>query len=423
MSFLKINIIQKYYKQGIAIFSGNTLFSICNFIQASLIVSYLGLNEFGTLVLTQSIVMTVTSITRPQTWQSYIKFTTNICDKRNKITTTSYIIDLIFGSVAILILVFIVFSFKNTTIINNNSIAFIPYFLFSALLLNNGTSIGVIRSCNGFTIYSLILSVTSILRILALFIILEKIPSLTNAIICIVVTEFIFSICTICFAGYLLKKNNYKKISVSISERIKYLKFSLWTNVQAILDVPVSHLDRILIGMIIDTDSVGIYQLIRRIGQFMGQLIEPINQLLLPNFVTNINKGNIQQIRTETTTMTKLVIPLCMITSISVYFTTSYWDHFLFSDQMFVWRNELLIFMTFQSLALAFSWLDITFLALGKMKESAVISFFANTIFLILLYILGYEFGIIGIIFAIGIQYFIYNGSKLLIMRRFWRNS
>ncbi|WP_254304466.1 lipopolysaccharide biosynthesis protein [Citrobacter freundii] len=223
--------------------------------------------------------------------------------------------------------------------------------------IQNGTIIGILRKKNEFGFISCCYIISMLAKLVGIFML-----SHSNAEAIFMYTLYVDLACWSVLTLYVLKKNNsnlLETIIITKLEIIDYFKFSCWGTVHAIIDLPVTQLDKFIVATFLGPNSVAIYNIIKRLGSIMEQISEPINQILYPRFTEIIKNNDINDVFV----IAKKIILLVFCLSI-FYF-------------------NILLFKYFS-------------VALGLMKENMITLIITNTIHCIVIFSLTKYIGFVG---------------------------
>ena len=153
-------------------------------------------------------------------------------------------------------------------------------------------------------------------------------------------------------------------------------------------------------------ESVGLYQIIRRIGSIINIAASPLYQVLYPEAMKAAIEKNYMLIKSLIVKFS-LMMFLCGALAFSfIYTTSSLWQNF-FSGELNEYSIQLiLIYIVIQWGVIVFIHYHPIFTALNGVRANAILTMVLNLLFTILFISGIYAFGIEGGLLAILIHYF-----------------
>ncbi|WP_337232271.1 lipopolysaccharide biosynthesis protein [Citrobacter portucalensis] len=398
-----------FIKKILIVFSGNISTSVGSFLLASIVIKKYDTTTYGNFIIFQTFFLIGLNALRPITWQAYIRFSES---NKNQYTIPSLIIDLIFS----IIVAFIIYALIGYFCEIGYSIHLVFILILSLFFIQNGTIIGILRKKNEFGFISCCYIFSMLAKLVGIFML-----SHSNAEAIFMYTLYVDLACWSVLTLYVLKKNNsnlLETIIITKLEIIDYFKFSCWGTVHAIIDLPVTQLDKFIVATFLGPNSVAIYNIIKRLGSIMEQISEPINQILYPRFTEIIKNNDINDVFVIAKKIILLVFCLSIFILIFYYLSINWFDVKFFNEQLFNYRWIIFIFLVGQSIVLMLSWLNPFSVALGLMKENMITLIITNTIHCIVIFSLTKYIGFVGAVFSVFIQYAIFYFFKILFIKR-----
>src|SRR5574344_510889 len=397
-------------------FAGDSSASVINLIITILLIKLLGNYNYGILILAQSYMSIIDVIFNIQCWKSVIIFGQKSLVNNNQnnflyYIKVGYIIDIITAMIgAIISYVFarIVGNVFNWT---NEMIVCCQIFSFTVFSHLSGTSTAILRLLDKFNLVALQKFLTSIIKLVAFaFLMFANInTNLINATIIYSLTDIIGNLLLVIFALLvILKKYKIKTILTSkkTSDIKEFIKLTLWGTLSEIVDIPIQYLDVFIIS-ILSTDLVSVLKVFRQIVNILQKVTSPLQQSLLPQFSELVAQNHIKRSYDVVIKIRNVVLKYGLQLAIVFGVSSILWLKWLYGDIYASYWYVLLIYLIIQTIALSYSTLHTLFLALNYQRESTIYTLVANVIYFICGYIFVYAFGLIGVVMAAGIQYFI----------------
>lgn len=404
-------------KKFLAIASGNVGLSISSFLIASFIVRKYGIQQYGEFVVAQSMLMLLPVIIKPMTWQSMVRYKNNM--NVGELFWLSLFCELIF-SVSISLVMFSGLYVCKKIGLGSDFLLFSNYniavvIVLSSLFFNSGAVVGYFRAKEEYNVMSIILLLSSGIKVLFVFFSTLHIDDL---IILLCAIDGFFWLFVISWLAY--KNIDFLSGAVNCSWSFykKFIRYSLWGNFHGVLDLPVSQLDRLIIAALFSNEVVGIFNLIKRIGGVVGQISEPIAQILFPRFVDLIKLKCLIGIKTAIRKMLIMAIVLTPIVLLFGVLSFSFLDGLFFAGQLEKYKWQVIAYVLLQIGLLGFIWVHPLCTSISAMLEISVITAISNVSYLVVLYFSMYYFNMWGIVISSFIQYSMVVSMKIYVINK-----
>jgi O-antigen/teichoic acid export membrane protein len=385
------------YLKLISVFIGNMSLAVSSFIIAAILIANSDIKDYGEFVLYQASIVSWVILSKPPIWQAIVKFSHEI--KLTEVLRITFSIEIVSYVLLSLLSLIIAIFFFTDQFIDNYIIIFIC--IFFGYFINSGVVLGVFRSESKFYVLSLIQFITSMMKLICCFfyhtdiLILFTVFVLIDGFVWLFVYIYIY-----------IKKVKYeilpKEVDANYSKKI--FSFSLWSWGNSISDLPVTQFDRVIIAYLMGLEVVGVYNIMKRVSQLLGQVADPISQIAFPAFSRMLYSGERDKIYKIVIKISFLMI---VVTLITLLITNVFYDFVnikVFSNKLFLYKNELLMFMSIQGISLVFVWIHPLFLSVGRMKEGFFIVTLSSFIYVSIL-VLFKDMELFGILLATIIQY------------------
>lgn len=185
-----------------------------------------------------------------------------------------------------------------------------------------------------------------------------------------------------------------------ISARFDWLYFkSIWNrsfhlNLSSIIDIPVNYLDRIIISMLLNMESAGIYSFGKRIALLFTVFTNSYHQ---HSYKSKIVGTGISPFSILCRVRKEIIISILLITVSTLF---GYGIFNIFGEHILSLNinHVMLIFIICFASALSFSLIYIQplFISLGGYKKNTYYTMIANSLFIIFLFIMLNSFGLFG---------------------------
>lgn len=255
------------------------------------------------------------------------------------------------------------------------------------ILLPTGSLLAYLRTTNRYDLTFLFVLVPPLLRILLFTTV--KIVSLREVIVLYALSEltripFLVWMLAKCVSG----RSSWKMIS---------LKRVAWPWAAAVSDLPVTQLDRVIVGAALGVEMAAIYHVIKRIAQIFSQFAAPLNQVLYPELLRLLkNKDEREQIRIISRKIFLAIFSVgCIALAVSMA-SQDWWLHH-FMPKLLPFKNVLHVYLFCQLIAISFVFIHPLILALIGNRTPAMLTLVTNACFVAALALTASH----GVIFAL----------------------
>lgn len=404
------------FKNSFWAFIGDSSASVINLLVIVLLIKLINSSNYGILILAQSYMLVIDVIFNIQCWKSVIIFGQKALVNKDKNSFLYYIREGIKIDVMTAILGGIV-SYLLSSVIGNlfgwsgDMILCCQIFSFTIFSHLSGTSTAVLRLFDKFNLVALQKFLTALIKLLAFgFLIIsgQKISLIVGTII-YAITDAIGNILLIIFAYIVfVKEYKLKELieSKKTSDTKEFIRLTLWGTLAEIVDIPIQYLD-VFIVSILGTELVAVLKVFRQCVGILQKVTSPLQQSSLPQFSELVAekkyKRSYDVVLKIRNFVLKYGLPLAVLFGLSSIFWLNWIYGKIYSNNWYI----LLIYMIIQTFALSYTTIHTLFIALNFQKESTIYTFIANACYLLLGYVLVRTIGMVGIVIAAGVQYYI----------------
>lgn len=199
----------------------------------------------------------------------------------------------------------------------------------------------------------------------------------------------------------LTKKNMYIQPASIVNYR-PFLGFCWWTYLTSSMSIPIKQLDVIIASAVISLEAAGIFKIIKQFTQLFNMLVDPVYQSAYPQFALNIADGKNRDALKYAGKMVILTLIILGPIILLLAGSSVFWLPIVFGQDYGSGWLPLVVFSVFALLAFASSSIHPLFLAMGFVKLNTGIALISNAIYLLLAFMLGRRYGLIGLGFAYG---------------------
>ncbi|NTS76903.1 oligosaccharide flippase family protein [Catenovulum sp. SM1970] len=415
--------INKLLKQ-VAVLLGSNLFAAgANFFSVILLAKYLSANEFGSYVLLLAYVVVTAAFFNPQAWQGYIKYLS--FHRRDFSTLTKHVV--LYDLTCCLVGGLFAYSFAPVYLnLMSLDASYLPYIQLASIfvVLNQvSTAIGLLRFFEKFKLLALQYVIGSGLFLLAvIYGCLNDGTQVTWFFIanisCLLIGVFFIQ----AMATFQVLKNNRIADDSELKDDLPldkkaFWQFNLFTHLTNIVDLPVREFDTILVGSLASVEASGIYKVIKQVGTITTKFTSPITQVIYPELTKALADNAADKVVFIFKKLTKSLFIISIPTSVLLALTMPWWLPLIFNETFLDYQIEFASYLVIHAMAVCMLGIHPIFLALGHVKKLLLITALANIAFVVGCLVLAPNLELLGIIFAILLQYSITILLKWLIVK------
>lgn len=276
------------------------------------------------------------------------------------------------------------------------------------LFRSEGTIAAICRSNGKISLLAVSQVISSVIK---LFLVIAIIYTRKS----IALLVFSTALCDLLLAIFLQRALNLGFLTLSIKSNNycqKLVGRARTLSLGNVSDSLVSNLDRLVIGYALSPGDIGSYHIMRKLSGILGMLTTPLNQYLLPVFTAQkfLIKNKIYEVTVP------LIFFFAAVSALAITFYDFY-SHYIFQDPDKV-RVEFFVLIAFQMIATSFCSVHPAMIALGRLSLASGIAITSNIAFVISALLLTEKLGLIGMVLAIGIQFFFSIASKAIFILR-----
>ena len=373
---------------------------------ASLITSWNSLAAYGEFVTFQAIYFSFSIAAKPVTWLPFVKFYDKYCSR--KIVSFSFIIESCFFllSCFILFLLCSVFSERSGEIqflIDNIAIILVASFLY-----NNGVVLGYFRATSRYGMISNIIVASSVVKVGATILLYKDIRALF--LFTVAVDMVIWALAMF----YVVREAGGIKIYAIPSS---YTKASIYGYLNQMLDLPITQLDRVIVGSLLGMEAAGIFNLIRRISQVLNQVADPLYQLSFKELTSGDCINDVSLSRNVIKKVGRIGLCVSVVALVASFLFFDVMNVYLFSGGLEGYKSLFIVFVGLSALTVIFIWLTPFVIAAGYDKENVYITVVANGMFLAVLTLVCSYMNLNYVYIAFATQFILMLSMKLFLLR------
>ncbi|MDC8757608.1 lipopolysaccharide biosynthesis protein [Janthinobacterium fluminis] len=377
----------------------------------------IGIASYGHLVLVQSIALAVFVCTSFQYWQGLlVELPGRQMDTPalRRAVWTSFRYELlaigIVGAVALLL------HLAGLQQIAEFSAPQLLLLSLSAVFPVVGTHTAYFRLVDRYNVLMLAGLSTSVLKLICLHLVAHFSPTVGNLVLAYAIPEILRlgALFAIIGADRLPLQG---KLCASTVSHARIVKAGKWGMLQAIFDLPVVYVDRIILGFALSGENLGIFSILKRIYGLINMATSPFYTTSIPEFAARENAGDRKGAFALWIKTVKMLFVVVATAGILCYLSKSLWMPLIFTG-LRDYLNEFTVVLVTAVCAGTFVSTHALYWSLGKMRETTLITVATNVLYLGVLWGLTSRFGLLGTVFAFLVHVLLAVSIKILLLRR-----
>lgn len=386
-----------------------------------LIIHMIGNEQYGQFVLAQTYMYVVDAILNIQSWQGVIYYGQLAVGARdvnelNGVIKLGSIVDFVTAIIGGIIAINLAPAVGK--ILGWDQMIIFCAQIFSYTIFSNfsGTPTGVLRLLNKFNLVSLQKFLSAIIKLMGLFAVLISSDNvnLDSMVFVYVVGDILGNVLLVIFALYSYSRRySVKKFLCSKLPRCKldFVRYTLWSTLNGIVDLPVSYLDVFIVSTLGDV-KVAIYKVFKQLINVFSKVTTPIQQASLPQFTELVMQHQEKYGFLAVKKIRDFILRVFSLGFALLGLSSPIWLAIFYGSEYAAEWWVFCLFLFVQLFALAHVAIHPFFAALGRAKESTLYIAFANVIYLIIAFILIQKVGLFGMVIAFAVQVFLAIGMK-----------
>ncbi|MEN8140611.1 MAG: oligosaccharide flippase family protein [Thermodesulfobacteriota bacterium] len=419
---IKDNFVKRIVKNSGIVFFGNSMASAMSIVAFALMARSIGPEYLAVLVLAQTYSLVINDIFNVQTWESMVKFGSSKKGSSgvSSVVRTNLMLDVVSAVVAF-VFALVLLSPVSTLLGWNDEYLFVIQFYCVTILFNITTiTIGVPRLYNKFFSIARIQVFVNVVKLVAVVVAVSMGYDVITYFAIYLFSDVALNLLLILYGRRILSDNlgpYWWKENFKVDK--EQLRFIWWTNLRTITRIPVRHLDMIIISSVLSMKMVGVYKVYKEVAGFIGRFADPINQAIYPEMTKMLggdDRGKTAAVAVKTISLLALasvflVIVLCILAKsvIISFFGPEYVGDIL----------VLYVLIVLFGVKLITSPINPLFIASGFARYSFLIVLFTNSVYLITAIYFGNLWGLMGLVVAFALQWFLNKASKVYFLKKY----
>lgn len=291
----------------------------------------------------------------------------------------------------------------------------------SAIFPVIGTHTAYFRLVNRYNVLMFAGFVASVLKLVCLYAVSRYAPSLLHMVLAFTLPEFVR--CLLLFV--IVFSADYGTEGALDPAKINARRVrdaGRWSTLQAIGDLPVVHLDRVIIGFAMPGQYLGVFAILKRIYALINMATSPFYSTSIPEFASRANSGDVPGAFALWRRTMKMLFVVTSGAAALCFATQGIWMPRVF-PVLEPYRLEFLIVLVSAVIAGTFVTTHALYWALGNLRQTTVISVVTNLIYLGLLALMTFYGGLAGAVGAFLVHVLLVATVKTLLLQRIAREQ
>lgn len=401
--------------------------SALNMITAFLTAACLGVGGYGSLMIGLTFMQAVDAFLNFQSWQGVIRYGSFCLEDKNEhglaaTIKAGFFVDfasaIIGCAVAFAIVPFVAGALGWEEVSTTAALIF----CVEIVVHIEGTPTGVLRLFDKFKYVAIHAAASAALKLLLVGIALGVFGFNVLAVACAYcLADMIKSVSLFLIAACVVSKRmGLSEVARSSMRNLPkgFLSFTVWSNLDATADAPIMYFDVFFLSLL-SSEAVGVFKLFKQLLSSLTLLSSPVQQAIMPQLAELIAKGLYDQAYSVVVKIRKVVVKIVAPCAVAAIAAVPPLLAFFLDP---VYGSYWVLFAAMASLStfgISFSALHPCFSAYGLSRQSAIITFFSNFIYLVACYLLIGEIGVMAIPMAMAMQYFLVIVPKIVYIKKY----
>ena len=423
------NFLRRLFRNVGILLSGDAAASLFGLIYLVLTTRALGAGRFGILVLVQTYVNVVDRLVSSQTWQALIKYGAEAIAEQGQerfkaMVKTGTLLDVSIAMLGTLIAATGAFWIGPWLGWDGEITRMAAWYSVSILLRLSDTPIGIIRLYDQFKVFASQRVICEGFKLLAVTAAYLTGAGLRTYVIIWMATTVLKHLFLFTAAHYLLYQRSVRHWwKARMAGCWPFVAFNWWSSLASSLDIPVKQLDVFIISSVLSLEAVGIYRVFKDVAQVVTKVADPVYQAIYPQFAVLIAQSDARRAARMAVKLGVILMVFGAPVVLAISLTSPWWLRVIFGQVFATQWLVLTAYLAYQTVSLAFQGLHPLFVAMGYIRKNFLILALANAAFLLCAWRFGTEWGLIGIVVALAVQFSIMVLLKILYLRRGLREA
>ena len=378
---------------------------------------------FGVLVLIQTYTSVVEDLVTFQSWKALIKFGAGHVKDGNlarlaEVMKIGLVLDVASAAVATVLAVAGASAFVHWYGWEPERTRLVVISSLGILLTITGMPTAALRLFERFRLFAVQKTAASAMKLVGVALAWYLDAGLEGFVIAYLVAALTGRVLLIVFGWRILAQHGLSGFwRVRVTSWGEITRFSAWTNVITTVSLPIKYFDTLLVGKLVSLEGVAVYKIIKQVTLVMTMVSDSVYQVIYPRMAGFLARRELREALSEARRVGALLFAFTATAACLVTLTGPWLIPLVFGEEYAGDLLSLNVFMFLRAVSCAFVVVHPLFLAFGFVKREVAILIAANSLYLAMLWLLGSQLGLLGVVLAYGFQVSAVLGPKCWILR------
>ncbi|WP_152446871.1 lipopolysaccharide biosynthesis protein [Janthinobacterium sp. HH01] len=271
------------------------------------------------------------------------------------------------------------------------------FIVLSMLLPSLGSLVAFYRLTNKYQVLLMAGVSANLLRLVMLYGAAHWSPTPSSVIVCYALPE----LCRLTYLGLLIYRKPAGPVEPADAplDQRAVLSTGKWSTLLAVADLPVAYIDKVLVGVALSPEALGVYNILKRLYAIISMATAPVYTNSIPEFSHKLNVGDRAGAFALWRKTILILLPVATLIGLTAFLCRPIWVPIIYRG-LAQYDLELFIMMLTAVIGGSFITTHAFYWALGKKKETSVVTVCSNLLYMAELLLLSHYFGITGAISA-----------------------
>ncbi|MQA19999.1 lipopolysaccharide biosynthesis protein [Rugamonas rivuli] len=271
------------------------------------------------------------------------------------------------------------------------------FIVLSMLLPSLGSLVAFYRLTNKYQVLLMAGVSANLLRLVMLYGAAHWSPTPSSVIVCYALPE----LCRLTYLGLLIYRKPAGPVEPSDAplDQRAVLSTGKWSTLLAVADLPVAYIDKVLVGVALSPEALGVYNILKRLYAIISMATAPVYTNSIPEFSHKLNVGDRAGAFALWRKTILILLPVATLIGLTAFLCRPIWVPIIYRG-LAQYDLELFIMMLTAVIGGSFITTHAFYWALGKKKATSVVTVCSNLLYMAELLVLSHYFGITGAISA-----------------------